>query len=107
MVTNVWPSGYEYTEGGNKISLYLDEIQFVDEKTGKQITVYLDDVTYGFGSKVLILYHPDNPTNFRVGDRYLFHLSWTITYILFGVIVLLFPVYMTYLKRKREGEKEV
>jgi hypothetical protein len=46
--------------------VYRVEIQFVNEKTGEQITVYCHMVGWKIGDKKTILYDPDNPTNFII-----------------------------------------
>ena len=54
VVTNITDDG----EGG-----YVLQVQFVNEKTGKQVTVATSyDIRYGeIGNKVVVLYDPDTP----------------------------------------------
>lgn len=67
VVTNRWSEGRAPDSEGVDYEIFRVEIQVVNEKTGKQVTVYSHRATYKIGSKVPILYDSDNPTNFRIG----------------------------------------
>lgn len=84
VVTNRWSQGLE-SSGDSDYQIFRIEIQFINEKTGGQVTVYSNKETYKIGSKVPILYNPDNPTIFRI-DRS----SYEVWSYQFGAVFALF-----------------
>ena len=73
---------------GEDVEGYYIKVQFVNEKTGKQVTVsYGYDVRFGeVGNKVEVLYNPDNPTsNIFIG----LHWSDSLPGLIFGIGVFL------------------
>ena len=99
-------SGCLKTEGvvtskdiGDEGGYYL-KVQFVNEKTGKQVTVGTDyDFRYGeIGNKVEVLYDPDNPTtNVRIGLHWSDDLPGPIfsigAFLFLGVVLLICAFY--------------
>lgn len=101
VVTNRWGEGY--AGGEDTFSVWHVEIQFVNEKTGKQITVYADREPFNIGLNVPILYDPDNPTIFRIDRREglleAYHMMLIGIPLIFGVPLLVLGARAVYLIR--------
>ena len=96
-----------YSDEGNEV--YDFEIQFINEKTGEQVTVSfrstgfqgLSASHYKIGDKVAILYEPDHPTNFKISsavemERSGFH-AVIVVVLFLGAFILILSARAVYL----------
>lgn len=85
---------------GEDIEGYYLNVSFVNEKTGKEVTVsYGYDIRFGeVGDKVEVLYNPDNPTfNIFIGLHWIDSLPGLVLFIgvflLLGIVLLISAFY--------------
>ena len=96
VITDKWFVEYDIDQGGVTFEVYGYEVQFVNGKTGGQVTASFTHGDYKIGDKIQIYYDPDNPINISVSIDQSISNKPTLTFLgpilavsLMGVISLI------------------